>query len=55
MPDFCELGVAVEVFRNDEITLERIKALNAKRIVISTWPCTPNEAGVSLWLFKEYG
>jgi anthranilate synthase component 2 len=52
---FGELGEAVEVFRNDEITLERIKALNAQRIVISPGPCTPNEAGVSLSLLKEYG
>ncbi len=52
---FGELGETVEVFRNDEITLERIKALNAQRIVISPGPCTPNEAGVSLSLLKEYG
>ena len=52
---FGELGETVEVFRNDEITLERVKALNAQRIVISPGPCTPNEAGVSLSLLKEYG
>lgn len=52
---FGELGETVEVFRNDEITLERIKALKAQRIVISPGPCTPNEAGVSLSLLKEYG
>ena len=52
---FGELGETVEVFRNDEITLERIKTLNAQRIVISPGPCTPNEAGVSLSLLKEYG
>lgn len=51
---FGELGETVEVFRNDEITLEQIKALKAQRIVISPGPCTPNEAGVSLSLLKEY-
>jgi len=50
-----QMGQDVRVYRNDEITLERIKALNAQRIVISPGPCTPNEAGVSLSLLKEYG
>ncbi|SFM41106.1 anthranilate synthase component II [Nitrosomonas communis] len=50
-----ELGEEVEVFRNDEITLERIKQLHPDRIVISPGPCTPNEAGISLSLLKDYG
>ena len=49
-----ELGEEVEVFRNDEITLERIKQLHPDRIVISPGPCTPNEAGISLSLLKDY-
>ena len=43
-----ELGEAVEVYRNDQITPERIAELCPERIVISPGPCTPNEAGVSL-------
>ncbi len=52
---FGELGEDVEVFRNDEITLEHIKQLHPDRIVISPGPCTPNEAGISLPLLRDYG
>lgn len=45
---FRELGAEVEVYRNDEITLDKIEALNPSHLVISPGPCTPNEAGVSL-------
>ena len=41
-----ELGAAVEVFRNDEITINDIKNLNPEKIVISPGPCTPDEAGI---------
>ena len=44
---FGELGAEVEVFRNDEITLEGIAARGADRLVISPGPCSPNEAGIS--------
>jgi anthranilate synthase component 2 len=49
-----ELGEEVRVFRNDEITLEEIKALAPARIVISPGPCTPNEAGVSVPLIRRF-
>jgi anthranilate synthase component 2 len=45
---FGELGEAVNVYRNDQITIEEMVALNPERIVISPGPCTPNEAGVSI-------
>jgi len=51
---FGELGEDVRVFRNDEITLEKIAELAPARIVISPGPCTPNEAGVSVPLIKAY-
>ncbi|SIS48021.1 anthranilate synthase component II [Neptunomonas antarctica] len=43
-----ELGADVQVYRNNEITLDQIKALNPSHLVISPGPCSPNEAGVSL-------
>jgi anthranilate synthase component 2 len=49
-----ELGQQVEVFRNDEITLEGIERLEPAHIVISPGPCTPNEAGVSVPLVKHF-
>lgn len=49
-----ELGEEVVVYRNDEITLEQIAALKPDRIVVSPGPCTPNEAGVSVPLIKQF-
>jgi len=51
---FGELGADVRVYRNDEITLEEIKALDPDHIVISPGPCTPNEAGVSVDVLKQF-
>jgi len=45
---FGELGVDVQVFRNDQITVAEMAQLNPDQIVISPGPCTPNEAGVSV-------
>ena len=45
---FGELGAEVEVFRNDEITLEAIAAKQPDRLVISPGPCSPAEAGISV-------
>lgn len=51
---FGELGADVKVFRNDEITIEEIEALNPDHLVISPGPCTPNEAGVSVDAIKHF-
>lgn len=49
-----ELGVEVRVHRNDEIDLGGVAALAPERIVISPGPCTPNEAGISVPLIREF-
>ncbi len=51
---FSELGEDVLVYRNDEITVDKILELNPERIVISPGPCTPNEAGVSLAVINQF-
>lgn len=51
---FLELGEEVEVYRNDEITLQEIEKKRPGKIVISPGPCTPNEAGISLTLIKKF-
>src|SRR3982751_3000885 len=51
---FGELGEEVAVYRNDEITLEEIAQKKPDHIVISPGPCTPNEAGISVPLIKEF-
>jgi len=42
------------VYRNDEITIEQIEALNPERLVISPGPCTPNEAGISMAAIEHF-
>ncbi len=49
-----ELGAEVEVFRNDEITLEGIAARAPDRLVISPGPCSPNEAGISVAAIQHF-
>ena len=49
---FFELGQDVEVYRNDEISLEDIKNKSPKYIVISPGPCTPKEAGISVEVIR---
>ncbi|MTI15481.1 anthranilate synthase component II [Sansalvadorimonas verongulae] len=49
-----ELGADVEVYRNDEITVEEIEAKQPDHIVISPGPCTPNEAGVSMDTIRHF-
>jgi anthranilate synthase component 2 len=49
-----ELGEEVVVFRNDQVSLEEIDALNPAHIVISPGPCTPNEAGISVPAIRRF-
>ncbi len=45
----------IQVFRNDEISLDQIKALNPAAIVISPGPGTPDDSGVSLDIIEKLG
>jgi anthranilate synthase component 2 len=49
-----ELGAQVEVFRNDEITLQGIAARAPDRLVISPGPCSPAEAGISVAAIEHF-
>ncbi|PYV85729.1 MAG: aminodeoxychorismate/anthranilate synthase component II [Acidobacteria bacterium] len=49
-----ELGAEVVVRRNDQVTVDEIEALHPERIVISPGPCTPNEAGISIDIFRHF-
>ena len=49
---FGELGYAADVYRNDEIEVDRIIKLNPQGIVISPGPCGPEKAGISVDLVK---
>ena len=51
---FGELDADIEVFRNDEITLEGIAARKPDRLVISPGPCSPAEAGISVAAIQHF-
>jgi anthranilate synthase/aminodeoxychorismate synthase-like glutamine amidotransferase len=48
-----ELGAEVEVYRNDELTVEEVEALKPERILLSPGPCTPSEAGILVPLIRH--
>ncbi|RYI99839.1 MAG: aminodeoxychorismate/anthranilate synthase component II [Acetobacteraceae bacterium] len=43
-----DLGVEIEVRRNDELTSQEALAMQPEAILLSPGPCTPNEAGICL-------
>ena len=47
-----ELGAQMVVKRNDALTAAEALAMNPQGIILSTGPCTPNEAGICLELVK---
>jgi anthranilate synthase/aminodeoxychorismate synthase-like glutamine amidotransferase len=49
-----ELGAEVTVRRNDQVTVAEIDALHPDRIVISPGPCTPQEAGISIDVIRQF-
>ena len=49
-----ELGMPVEVFRNDKISVQDIGDINPSGIVISPGPGRPEQAGISLELLNEF-
>ena len=51
---FGELGADIEVFRNDEITIQDIAERNPDRLVISPGPCSPAEAGISVAAIQHF-
>lgn len=51
---FGQLGVAMRVFRNDELTPADAVQLNPDRVLISPGPCSPSEAGASLDIIRTF-
>lgn len=52
---FGELGTQMKVVRNDAMSLDEIRELAPEKICISPGPCTPNEAGISCDVIREFG
>ena len=52
---YCkELGADLKIIRNDEMTIEQIKELDPQKIILSPGPSTPDEAGVTLDVIREF-
>ncbi len=49
-----ELGCDLQVYRNDQIMLDRIGSMNPDRIVISPGPGRPRDAGISVDLVRHF-
>jgi anthranilate synthase/aminodeoxychorismate synthase-like glutamine amidotransferase len=48
------LGADIKVFRNDKITIEKIKRLKPTKIVISPGPGRPENAGISCEVIRKF-
>ncbi len=50
-----EMGVAMEVHRNDQISIDQIQSLNPDKILVSPGPCSPKESGLSNDIIRAFG
>ena len=50
-----EMDPDIKVIRNDEMTLDEIRALNPERVILSPGPGRPEDAGITLEAAKELG
>uniref|UniRef100_A0A0D9VY90 anthranilate synthase n=1 Tax=Leersia perrieri TaxID=77586 RepID=A0A0D9VY90_9ORYZ len=50
-----EVGANFEVYRNDDITVEEIKKISPRGILISPGPGTPQDSGISLQTVQDLG
>ena len=51
---FGELGAKLKVYRNDQITVDGIRRLKPRHIVISPGPGRPDDAGMSKAIINEF-
>ena len=50
-----ELGAEINVFRNDQVTVEQVAALAPDQIVVSPGPGDPDDGGVSNEIIRRLG
>ncbi len=50
-----EMGVEMKIVRNDEVTLDDVRALKPARILVSPGPCSPAQAGISVDVIRQLG
>ena len=50
-----EMQVDLQVHRNDQISIDKIRELKPERILVSPGPCSPKESGLSNEIIKTFG
>ena len=50
-----EMQADMKVVRNDQISVDEIRALRPERILVSPGPCSPREAGLSNEIIRTFG
>jgi anthranilate synthase/aminodeoxychorismate synthase-like glutamine amidotransferase len=50
-----EMNVAMQIVRNDQITVATGARLKPERLLVSPGPCSPKEAGLSNDILREFG
>jgi para-aminobenzoate synthetase component II len=50
-----ELGAAITVRRNDQVTVAEIEQAGPSHLVVSPGPCTPDQAGISMDAIAHFG
>ena len=50
-----EMKADLQVHRNDQVTIEQVRALKPDRILVSPGPCSPNESGLSNDIIRVFG
>lgn len=48
-----DAGLDLQVFRNDQITVDEIEAKQPSHVIVSPGPCTPIEAGISVEVIQK--
>jgi anthranilate synthase component II len=43
-----DAGLDIQVFRNNQLTVDEVVEMRPERVIISPGPCTPSEAGISV-------
>jgi anthranilate synthase/aminodeoxychorismate synthase-like glutamine amidotransferase len=49
-----ELGAEIEVWRNDQVEVDRLLERAYDRVVVSPGPCTPDDSGISLEVVRRF-
>ncbi|MEK6284226.1 MAG: aminodeoxychorismate/anthranilate synthase component II [Acidobacteriota bacterium] len=49
-----ELGADLEVYRNDAVTIERLRELRPERLLISPGPGVPRDAGLTIAAIRDF-